>query len=149
MLLAEPVLYDSQIQHAGGKVVFKYLLNVGNPNLHWLRAGREGDGAGSTVLPGEAKNALRFAGPDSCLSPSLQRVRAPCRAQTELTSAGLCEALKGTPVVLFTTGLSPEGIPFKASRNPALLSPEAIACIVNLGCFPAFPFAQSDEQSWK
>ena len=44
MLLSNPLLYDSMIQGAGGKVAFKYLLHGGNPILHWLRAQRKGDG---------------------------------------------------------------------------------------------------------
>ena len=39
-----PLLYDAAIEHAGGKVAFKHFLTVGNPVLHWLRAGRCADG---------------------------------------------------------------------------------------------------------
>lgn len=45
LLTSQPVLYDAQLQSAGAKVVFKWLLMVGNPALHWLRAGRQGDGS--------------------------------------------------------------------------------------------------------
>ena len=44
MLLSDPMLYDASLAAAGGKVAFKYLLQVGIPALHWLRAGRKSDG---------------------------------------------------------------------------------------------------------
>jgi hypothetical protein len=44
LLLTHPILYESQIKCAGGKVAFKYLQHVGVPVLHFLRAGRSSDG---------------------------------------------------------------------------------------------------------
>lgn len=44
LFLSDPLLYHMAIEHAGGKVAFSYLRDVGNPTLHWLLAGREGSG---------------------------------------------------------------------------------------------------------
>ena len=44
MLLSQPAMYEASIRKAGGQVAFKYLLHVGCPNLHWIRAGRESNG---------------------------------------------------------------------------------------------------------
>lgn len=44
LLFSNPMLYDASILSAGGKVAFKFFQNVGNPVLHWLRAGRSADG---------------------------------------------------------------------------------------------------------
>jgi hypothetical protein len=50
MLTNNPALYDASIKLAGGKVMFKWLLNVGVPTLHYLRAGRMSDGKKAELL---------------------------------------------------------------------------------------------------
>ena len=45
LLMRDPDLYLSQLQHAGGIVMLRYLRHAGLPTLQWQRAAREGDGA--------------------------------------------------------------------------------------------------------
>ena len=44
LFISNPAMYESLIRKAGGMVIFKYLQNVGIPELHWLLAGRKADG---------------------------------------------------------------------------------------------------------
>ena len=50
LLFSNPGLYDASLNHAGGVVLMKFMLHVGVPALHWLRAGRSSDGAKAETL---------------------------------------------------------------------------------------------------
>ena len=44
LLVSDPMLYLSMLESSGGVVAFRFCQYVGDPVLHWLRAGRKSDG---------------------------------------------------------------------------------------------------------